>query len=92
MRVTVPVLVIWGEADRMIPVEHGRAYAKAIPDARFRAPARDRAPAPARDARPPAAGGLGLRERHLRDMTDGGQPPSAELIAEVMARYATEPA
>jgi pimeloyl-ACP methyl ester carboxylesterase/quercetin dioxygenase-like cupin family protein len=33
--VTVPVLVIWGEADRMIPVEHGRAYAKAIPDARF---------------------------------------------------------
>ncbi len=33
--VTVPVLVIWGEADRIIPVEHGRAYAKAIPDARF---------------------------------------------------------
>jgi pimeloyl-ACP methyl ester carboxylesterase len=33
--VTVPVLVIWGEADRMIPVEHGRAYAKAIPNARF---------------------------------------------------------
>jgi pimeloyl-ACP methyl ester carboxylesterase len=33
--VTVPVLVIWGEADRMIPVEHGRAYAKAIPGARF---------------------------------------------------------
>jgi pimeloyl-ACP methyl ester carboxylesterase len=33
--VTVPVLVIWGEADRMIPVEHGQAYAKAIPGARF---------------------------------------------------------
>ena len=33
--VAVPVLVIWGEADRMIPVEHGRAYAKAIPNARF---------------------------------------------------------
>ena len=33
--VTVPVLVIWGEADRMFPVEHGRAYAKAIPGARF---------------------------------------------------------
>jgi pimeloyl-ACP methyl ester carboxylesterase len=33
--VTVPVLVIWGEADRMIPVEHGQAYAKAIPNARF---------------------------------------------------------
>ena len=33
--ITVPVLVVWGEADRMIPVEHGRAYAKAIPGARF---------------------------------------------------------
>jgi len=33
--ITVPVLVIWGEADRMIPVEHGQAYAKAIPGARF---------------------------------------------------------
>ena len=33
--ITVPVLVAWGEADRMIPVEHGRAYAKAIPGARF---------------------------------------------------------
>ena len=33
--IAVPVLVIWGEADRMIPVEHGRAYAKAVPGARF---------------------------------------------------------
>ena len=33
--VTIPVLAIWGEADLMIPVEHGRAYAKAIPGARF---------------------------------------------------------
>jgi pimeloyl-ACP methyl ester carboxylesterase len=33
--VTVPVLVIWGAADRMIPVEQGEAYAKAIPGARF---------------------------------------------------------
>ena len=33
--ITVPVLVVWGEADRMIPVEHGRAYAKAIPGAQF---------------------------------------------------------
>ena len=32
---TVPVLAIWGEADRIIPAEHGRAYAKAIPGARF---------------------------------------------------------
>ncbi len=33
--ITVPVLAVWGEADRMIPVEHGRAYAKAIPGAGF---------------------------------------------------------
>src|SRR5579859_2686374 len=33
--IAVPVLVVWGEADRMIPVEHGRAYAKAIPGATF---------------------------------------------------------
>jgi pimeloyl-ACP methyl ester carboxylesterase len=33
--VTTPVLVVWGAADRMIPPEHGRAYASAIPGARF---------------------------------------------------------
>jgi len=33
--VTVPVLVVWGAADRMIPPAHGRAYAGAIPGARF---------------------------------------------------------
>ncbi len=33
--ISIPVLVVWGEADRMIPVEHGRAYAKAIPGARL---------------------------------------------------------
>jgi pimeloyl-ACP methyl ester carboxylesterase len=33
--VTVPVLVVWGEADRMIPVALGEAYAKAIPGARY---------------------------------------------------------
>jgi pimeloyl-ACP methyl ester carboxylesterase len=33
--IAIPVLAIWGEADRMIPVEHGRAYARAIPGARF---------------------------------------------------------
>ncbi len=34
--VTIPTLVIWGAADRMIPPEHGRAYASAIPGAQFR--------------------------------------------------------
>jgi pimeloyl-ACP methyl ester carboxylesterase len=33
--ISVPVLVIWGQADRMIPVEHGQAYAAGIPGARL---------------------------------------------------------
>jgi pimeloyl-ACP methyl ester carboxylesterase len=33
--IAAPVLVVWGEADRMIPVEHGQAYAAAIPGARL---------------------------------------------------------
>jgi pimeloyl-ACP methyl ester carboxylesterase/quercetin dioxygenase-like cupin family protein len=32
----VPVLVVWGAADRMIPIEQGEAYAAAIPGAEFR--------------------------------------------------------
>jgi pimeloyl-ACP methyl ester carboxylesterase len=34
--ITVPALVVWGGADRMIPVDHGRAYADGIPGAQFR--------------------------------------------------------
>jgi len=34
--VTLPTLVVWGVADRMITVEHGRAYADGIPGARLR--------------------------------------------------------
>ncbi len=34
--ISIPTLVIWGGADRMIPSEHGHAYADAIPGARFR--------------------------------------------------------
>jgi pimeloyl-ACP methyl ester carboxylesterase len=33
--VAVPTLVIWGEADRIADVDHGRAFAAAIPGARF---------------------------------------------------------
>jgi pimeloyl-ACP methyl ester carboxylesterase len=33
--ITVPTLVVWGDADRMIDAEFGRAYAAAIPGARF---------------------------------------------------------
>lgn len=32
---TVPALVVWGAADRIVPPEHGRTYAAALPDARF---------------------------------------------------------
>ena len=34
--IAIPVLVVWGAADRMIPVEHGRAYTDAIPGAHLR--------------------------------------------------------
>ena len=33
--VRVPALVVWGEADRIADVGYGRAYAAAIPEARF---------------------------------------------------------
>lgn len=32
---TTPALVVWGAADRIVPPEHGTAYAEALPDARF---------------------------------------------------------
>jgi pimeloyl-ACP methyl ester carboxylesterase len=31
----VPVLVVWGESDGIVDVNYGRAYAEAIPGARF---------------------------------------------------------
>jgi pimeloyl-ACP methyl ester carboxylesterase len=31
----VPSLVVWGEADRIVEVDYGRAFAAAIPGARF---------------------------------------------------------
>ena len=31
----MPVLFLWGEADRFAPPEYGRAYCAAIPGARF---------------------------------------------------------
>ena len=34
-RVSIPVLVAWGESDRVIDPEYGRAYAQSFPDARF---------------------------------------------------------
>jgi pimeloyl-ACP methyl ester carboxylesterase len=33
--VTVPALVLWGDSDQMFDTEYGRAYAAAIPTARF---------------------------------------------------------
>ena len=34
-RIRIPTLVLWGASDRIAPAEYGRAYARAIPDARF---------------------------------------------------------
>jgi pimeloyl-ACP methyl ester carboxylesterase len=34
-RLAVPTLVVWGESDRIVDPEYGRAYAAAIPGARF---------------------------------------------------------
>lgn len=34
-RITVPSLVVWGESDRIVTPEFGRAFAAAIPGARF---------------------------------------------------------
>jgi pimeloyl-ACP methyl ester carboxylesterase len=34
--VRIPVLAVWGAADRMVPPEHGKAYAQAIPGGQFR--------------------------------------------------------
>src|SRR5216683_2615804 len=34
-RVRIPALVVWGESDRVVDPEYGRAYAQAFPDARF---------------------------------------------------------
>jgi pimeloyl-ACP methyl ester carboxylesterase len=35
--ISVPTLVLWGEADLFVDVEYGRIYAKSIPEARFEA-------------------------------------------------------
>ncbi len=34
-RVSIPVLVVWGESDRVVDAAYGRAYAQSFPDARF---------------------------------------------------------
>jgi pimeloyl-ACP methyl ester carboxylesterase len=33
--ITVPTLVLWGDSDRIVDLDYGRAYATAIPGARF---------------------------------------------------------
>lgn len=34
-RISAPTLVLWGERDALLPLDYGRAYAAAIPNARF---------------------------------------------------------
>jgi pimeloyl-ACP methyl ester carboxylesterase len=33
--IAVPTVVLWGESDRIVDPDYGRAYAAAIPEARF---------------------------------------------------------
>jgi len=35
-RVTIPALVVWGESDGVVDADNGRAYAKSLPNARFK--------------------------------------------------------
>ncbi len=35
-RVTIPALVVWGESDGVVDADYGRAYAKSLPNARFK--------------------------------------------------------
>src|SRR5258708_6211631 len=35
-RVTIPVLVVWGESDGVVTPDYGRAYAQSFPNARFK--------------------------------------------------------
>jgi pimeloyl-ACP methyl ester carboxylesterase len=35
-RVTIPALVVWGESDGVVDPDYGRAYAKSLPNARFK--------------------------------------------------------
>jgi pimeloyl-ACP methyl ester carboxylesterase len=34
-RAVTPALVVWGECDRLVPREHGQAYAARLPNARL---------------------------------------------------------
>ena len=34
-RVAIPALVVWGESDRVVSPDYGRAYAAALPNSRF---------------------------------------------------------
>ena len=64
--VTVPALVLWGDSDRMVDQDYGRAYAAAIPGADVRPAHGYRSRAADRDAGTAADTGLGLRDAHSR--------------------------
>lgn len=55
--IDVPTWILWGAADGIVDPDYGRAYAAAIPGARFRPARRHRTRATDRDARPAAGGG-----------------------------------
>ena len=63
----IPALVLWGESDRIVDVDYGRAYAAAIPMARFQLLHRHRPLPAAGNPRPGRSRDLGQRRhRFLR--------------------------
>jgi hypothetical protein len=63
-RLELPTVVLWGDSDQIADPDYGRAYAAAIPLARFPAPGRHRPPAATRN--PPAADERDLEQRRHR--------------------------
>jgi pimeloyl-ACP methyl ester carboxylesterase len=65
-RVRIPALVVWGESDRVIDPDYGRAYAQSFPDARFQLI--------------PEAGHLPQLEQPERLLTSCGSSRTASLL------------
>ena len=61
----IPTLVLWGDSDQIVDVDYGRAYAAAIPMARFQLLPETGALPAAGDPRPGPARDLGQRRHRL---------------------------
>ena len=79
-RIRVPTLVLWGDSDRVVTPEYGRAYAGLIPGARFELIERGRPP-----SRDRAAGAFSQSRSRVsardssRRILDGGAPAARKV-------------